>query len=70
MEHPRIEYEKIETTPARQLLELSNEEIEKLIVTAREHRDRAARIIQWLTAIRFEKRIREEVDTMDRGEYR
>lgn len=60
--NPRIVYEQIEYHTARELLDLDRDELEALIARARKERSKAERILEWLSAIRLEKRIREEAE--------
>lgn len=56
-----IDYQDIEKTPARELLALSFEELDNLIALAREARSSANLTADWLTAIKLEKIIREDL---------
>ena len=56
---PKLDYNSIEDTPANELLELSHEELDGLIVQANEISVNASMIINWLRAIKFEKEVRD-----------
>jgi hypothetical protein len=62
-----IDYESIEDTPAHKLLELSHEELDTFIAQAKEIRVNATLTYNWLTAIKFEKSVREGTDDMLKG---
>jgi len=49
----------IEGLPARDLLRLSHEELERLIQQAKDIRRRASLTANWLASIKFEKSLRE-----------
>lgn len=67
MQKSIIDYSTIELTPAKELLALSIAELDKFIIEAREQRERAARIIQWLTAIKLEKSARDSLEEDEQG---
>lgn len=67
-EKTKIGYEEIEDTPAHKLLELSHEELDGFIAQAKEIRVNATLIFNWLTAIKFEKSVRESTDDMLKGD--
>lgn len=64
----KIDYESIEDTPADKLLELSHEALDGFIDQAREIRVNATLTYNWLTAIKFEKSVRESTDDMLKGD--
>ena len=56
-----IDYQDIEKTPPKEFLALSFHELEDLINQARENKSNATLILDWLTAIKLEKIIREDI---------
>ena len=64
---PKLDYNSIEDTPANELLELSHEELDGLIVQANEISVNASMIINWLRAIKFEKEVRDSSIDPERG---
>lgn len=62
-----IDFNSLRLIPAKDLLELSYSELNGLIKQARDARANASRAIEWLTAIKFEKAIREQVETDENG---
>jgi len=61
-ENQTIRYEDIENSSAEQLLELSNEQLDCLIVQAWEKAREAHTTKHWLNGIKTEKAIRENLD--------
>lgn len=64
--HP-ILYENIEHTPACELLELSHDQLNKLIQEAEEKTEKAQNIVFWLKGITMEKTLRENPEATDLG---
>ena len=65
---PKLDYNSIEGTPANELLELSHEDLDGFIAQAKEINTNASLIVNWLTAIKFEKTVRETTSKPSEGD--
>ena len=62
-----VRFKDVKTTPALRLLQLSHEEINRLIEQAEVAFDHAHSILHWLKGIKLEKTVREEMPLRNGG---